>query len=50
MHGNILTKEELSLPKARAEVYVGMIFANWDPGSSARRSRNTSATSSGTWI
>jgi phenylpropionate dioxygenase-like ring-hydroxylating dioxygenase large terminal subunit len=31
MHGTIMSKEELGLPKARVETYVGMIFANWDP-------------------
>jgi phenylpropionate dioxygenase-like ring-hydroxylating dioxygenase large terminal subunit len=30
MHGDIMTKDELGLHKARVETYAGMIFANWD--------------------
>jgi len=31
MWGDIRTKEELSLVKARVETYAGIVFANWDP-------------------
>lgn len=30
MHGNIMSKDELGLRKARVETYAGFIFATWD--------------------
>jgi phenylpropionate dioxygenase-like ring-hydroxylating dioxygenase large terminal subunit len=30
MHGNVLTKEQLGLKKARVTTYAGMIFATWN--------------------
>jgi len=30
MHGDVMSKEELSLSKARVETYAGFIFATWD--------------------
>lgn len=30
MHGAFRTREELSLRKARVELFAGMVFANWD--------------------
>jgi phenylpropionate dioxygenase-like ring-hydroxylating dioxygenase large terminal subunit len=30
MHGDVRSKEELGLRRARVEIYAGLIFANWD--------------------
>jgi hypothetical protein len=30
MHGQFRSKEELSLPRARAELFAGFVFGNWD--------------------